>query len=63
MSAVLLLSIVLGGCGATPTDSPAAEPVDSGPAAVLDEARTVAHDLEQRQVEIDARIRDPFARP
>ena len=63
LTAALVMTVVLGGCTGTTSDQPDPEPVDSGPIAVLEKARNVANDLEQRQAQIDAQMPDPFSRP
>jgi hypothetical protein len=60
---VLVLSLLLGACGAGAPDPVRAPAVDSGPAAVVDEARSVAGDLEERSQFIDSQMRDPFSPP
>lgn len=63
LTSAFALSLVLGACGAAPADPVQAEPMDSGPAAVVDEVRSVADDLEERSQFIDSQMRDPFSPP
>lgn len=60
LAPAVVLSVVLAACATSPDPGPAADPVDSGPAQVLDRARTVANDLEDRQAQIKSQMRDPF---
>jgi len=60
---ILAAAVVLGACGSTPADLPDSQPMESGPTAVLDEARSVVADLEERQVQLDSQMRNPFSQP
>lgn len=61
LAPAVVLSLVLAACATASDPGPAADPLDSGPAQVLDRARTVANDLEDRQNQIESQMRDPFA--
>lgn len=63
LSGGIVLSLVLAGCAGAPGDVPASDSSQSGPDVVLEEARSVATDLEQRQIDLEAQVRDPFSRP
>jgi outer membrane lipoprotein-sorting protein len=54
-----VLCLTLGACaaaGPTPTTAPPAEDQSGNPAAVLDQAREVAHQLEQREADLESMI-------
>jgi hypothetical protein len=57
------LSFVLGACSANPAEPVQTPAVDTGPAAAVDEVRSVAGDLEERSQFIDSQMRDPFSPP
>jgi hypothetical protein len=59
----IIVSFLLSACGASPADPAPTDPVDSGPAAVVDKARSVADDLEDRSQFIDSQMPDPFSPP
>jgi hypothetical protein len=63
-TAATILVMALSACGASPPPAvPTGTPSEAGIASVVEEARTVAQQVEQRSLQIDVSLRDPFSPP
>lgn len=57
-----VLVMTLSACGASPPPTvPTGTPSEAGVVSVVDEARTVAQQVEHRATQIEEALRDPFA--
>ena len=63
--ALAALAIALAACAGDPPAVPQGDDSEqgpsSGPISVLEDARTVADDVEQRQADLEAQLNDPFS--
>ncbi len=59
---MVLLTVFAVGCSAETGPEPSGNIAESE-RSVIEEVRSVVDDLDQRQIQLDAQMRDPFSRP
>lgn len=63
LQAAAALVLMLTACAAPPSPPSSDSGSDPGGVSVLDDARSVADDVETRQAELERQLQDPFSQP